>query len=98
YLSNSWLIRITSNGRYLLAPTLNGQVFVFHLATGQVTAVLRDHESLEVRDVKFHPFRKLLFTCSDDGMVKVYTQSSTTHGQKVDLGVTCDDTNSTGEV
>ncbi|KAI9474528.1 WD40-repeat-containing domain protein, partial [Coemansia mojavensis] len=44
YLSNSWLIRIASNGRYLLAPTLNGQVFVFHLATGQVTGILRDHE------------------------------------------------------
>ncbi|KAI9506887.1 WD40-repeat-containing domain protein, partial [Coemansia spiralis] len=43
YLSNSWLIRITSNGRYLLAPTLNGQVFAFNIATGQVTGILRDH-------------------------------------------------------
>ncbi|KAI8325369.1 WD40 repeat-like protein, partial [Martensiomyces pterosporus] len=44
YLSNSWLIRIAANGRYLLAPTLNGQVFVFNIATGQVTGILRDHD------------------------------------------------------
>ncbi|ORX74831.1 WD40 repeat-like protein [Linderina pennispora] len=72
YLSNSWLIRIASNGRYLLAPTLNGQVFAFHIATGKVTGILRDHDTIEVRDCKFHPSRKLLFTCSDDGTVKVY--------------------------
>ncbi|KAJ1902600.1 hypothetical protein LPJ81_003518 [Coemansia sp. IMI 209127] len=72
YLSNSWLIRITSNGRYLLAPTLNGQVFVFSIATGQVTGILRDHDTIEVRDCKFHPTKNLLFTCSDDGTVKTY--------------------------
>ncbi|KAJ1666527.1 hypothetical protein IW140_004626 [Coemansia sp. RSA 1813] len=72
YLSNSWLIRITSNGRYLLAPTLNGQVFVFSIATGHVTGILRDHDTIEVRDCKFHPTKNLLFTCSDDGTVKVY--------------------------
>ncbi|KAJ1724469.1 hypothetical protein LPJ53_001239 [Coemansia erecta] len=72
YLSNSWLIRIASNGRYVLAPTLNGQVFVFSLAGGQVTGILRDHETIEVRDCKFHPTKNLLFTCSDDGSVKVY--------------------------
>ncbi|KAJ2007288.1 hypothetical protein GGI04_000593 [Coemansia thaxteri] len=72
YLSNSWLIRLASNGRYILAPTLNGQVFVFSIATGQVTAVLRDHDTIEVRDCKFHPTKNLLFTCSDDGSVKAY--------------------------
>ncbi|KAJ1735454.1 hypothetical protein LPJ72_001856 [Coemansia sp. Benny D160-2] len=72
YMSNSWLIRITSNGRYLLAPTLNGQVFVFSIATGQVTGILRDHDTIEVRDCKFHPTKNLLFTCSDDGTVKAY--------------------------
>ncbi|OMJ24091.1 putative WD repeat-containing protein [Smittium culicis] len=44
YLSNSWLIRISSNGRYVLAPTYNGQVFVFHLATGKLASVLRGHQ------------------------------------------------------
>ncbi|KAJ2330958.1 hypothetical protein GGI00_003474, partial [Coemansia sp. RSA 2681] len=72
YLSNSWLIRLASNGRYILAPTLNGQVFVFSIATGQVTSVLRDHDTIEVRDCKFHPTKNLLFTCSDDGTVKAY--------------------------
>ncbi|KAJ2746248.1 hypothetical protein GGI20_001528 [Coemansia sp. BCRC 34301] len=72
YLSNSWLIRLTSNGRYILAPTLNGHVFVFSIATGQVTSVLRDHDTIEVRDCKFHPTKNLVFTCSDDGTVKAY--------------------------
>ncbi|KAJ2753642.1 hypothetical protein IWQ56_006590, partial [Coemansia nantahalensis] len=72
YLSNSWLIRIASNGRYIAAPTLNGQVFLFGIATGHVAGVLRDHDTIEVRDCKFHPTKNLLFTCSDDGSVKVY--------------------------
>ncbi|KAJ2137147.1 hypothetical protein IW136_003626 [Coemansia sp. RSA 678] len=82
YMSNSWLIRIASNGRYILAPTLNGQVFVFNIATGQVTGILRDHDTIEVRDCKFHPTKNLLFTCSDDGTVKVY-RSTTRPAQAV---------------
>ncbi|KAF7730101.1 hypothetical protein EC973_003047 [Apophysomyces ossiformis] len=73
YHSNSWLVKITSNGRYLLAPTIYGQVFVFNMLTGQATAVLKDHEDIEVRDTLFHPYRSLLFTSGDDGCVKVYT-------------------------
>ncbi|PVV01159.1 hypothetical protein BB560_004434 [Smittium megazygosporum] len=76
YLSNSWLIRISSNGNYVFAPTYNGQVFIFHIPSGKVTGILRDHQNIEVRDVKLHPFKKLLFTCSDDGVVFVYTQTS----------------------
>lgn len=72
YNSNSWLIKTTSNGRYILAPTFNGQVFVFNIATGEVTGVFRDHEEIEVRDVMFHPRKKLVFTCADDGSVRVY--------------------------
>ncbi|KAJ1928018.1 hypothetical protein IWQ60_002433 [Tieghemiomyces parasiticus] len=75
YLSNSWLIKITANGRYLLAPTLNGQVYVFHLATGAVTGVIKGHEEIEVRDVLFHPQRDLLFTSGDDGRVVVYSRN-----------------------
>ncbi|KAJ2724290.1 hypothetical protein GGI07_002063 [Coemansia sp. Benny D115] len=90
YLSNSWLIRIASNGRYILAPTLNGQVFVFSIATGQVTGILRDHDIIEVRDCKFHPTKNLLFTCSDDGTVKVYrstkrVESETPVAEDVDM-------------
>ncbi|KAG9303200.1 hypothetical protein G9A89_000735 [Geosiphon pyriformis] len=74
YHANSWLMKISSNGRYLTAPTMTGQVMVFNLRTGEVTSILRDHEEdLEVRDVIFHPWKPLLFTCADDGCVKVYT-------------------------
>ncbi|CAG8535931.1 10011_t:CDS:10 [Ambispora gerdemannii] len=87
YHANSWLMKISSNGRYLMAPTMTGQVMTFNLKTGKVSAILRDHEAtltyfdfhddftedLEVRDVIFHPWKPLLFTCADDGCVKVYT-------------------------
>ncbi|RKP39842.1 WD40-repeat-containing domain protein, partial [Dimargaris cristalligena] len=74
YMSNSWLMKVAANGRYLCAPTLNGQIFVFHLASGKLTAILRGHEEIEVRDVMFHPTRNLLFTSGDDGCVKVFSQ------------------------
>ncbi|KAI7886126.1 WD40 repeat-like protein [Lichtheimia hyalospora FSU 10163] len=73
YHANSWLVKITTNGRYLLAPTIYGQLFVFNMLTGQVTAVIKEHEDLEVRDVIFHPYRPLVFSSGDDGYVKVYT-------------------------
>ncbi|KAI9321404.1 WD40-repeat-containing domain protein [Dichotomocladium elegans] len=73
YHANSWLVKITSNGRYLLAPTIYGQVFVFNMSSGQLTAILKEHEDVEVRDVIFHPYRPLIFSCGDDGCVKAYT-------------------------
>ncbi|KAG0000618.1 hypothetical protein BGZ65_004212 [Modicella reniformis] len=73
YYSNAWLIKIASNGRYILAPTCTGEVFIYNLKTGQVTGILKDHDDVEVRDVIFHPTRPLLFTSADDGIVKVYT-------------------------
>jgi WD40 repeat protein len=59
------LVRIASNGRYIAAPTYQGGVFFFDIKTGNVTGMLNDHEELEVRDVIFHPTKKVLFTCSD---------------------------------
>ncbi|KAF9190347.1 hypothetical protein BGZ51_006786 [Haplosporangium sp. Z 767] len=73
YFSNAWLIKIASNGRYLMAPTCTGEVFIYNLKTGQVTGILKDHDDVEIRDVIFHPTRPLLFTSADDGQVKVYT-------------------------
>ncbi|CAO3679170.1 unnamed protein product [Umbelopsis vinacea] len=82
YHSNSWLVKVASNGRYLLAPTIYGQIFVFNLLSGQVSAILKDHEDLEVRDVLFHPYRPLIFSSGDDGYVKAYTYSETSlHSQ-----------------
>ncbi|KAF9156148.1 hypothetical protein BG015_007046 [Linnemannia schmuckeri] len=75
YFSNAWLIKISSNGRYLMAPTCTGEVFIYNLKTGQVTGVLKDHDDVEVRDVIFHPTRPLLLTSGDDGQVRVYTYS-----------------------
>lgn len=65
YRSNSWLSKVTSNGKYVLAGTFDGQVFIFDLASGDTTGILRDHESIEVRDILFHPGKKILFTSSD---------------------------------
>jgi hypothetical protein len=50
YHSNSWLVKVASNGRYLLAPTIYGQIFVFNLLSGQVSAILKDHEGKARRD------------------------------------------------
>ncbi|RUS12947.1 WD40-repeat-containing domain protein, partial [Endogone sp. FLAS-F59071] len=65
YFANSWLVKIASNGRYILAPTPYGQVFAYNMSTGEVAAILKDHQDLEVRDVLFHPYSPLLFTCGD---------------------------------
>ncbi|KAI8588512.1 WD40-repeat-containing domain protein [Geranomyces variabilis] len=73
YRSNSWLIKVASNGRHVLAPTYDGGVVVFNAKTGQATGVLRDHDSVEVRDALFSP-EGWIATCGDDGMVKVYLQ------------------------
>jgi hypothetical protein len=65
YHSNSWLIKIASNGRYIAAPTFHGEVFFFNIKTGTVSAILRDHEEMEIRDVLFHPYKPLFFSCAD---------------------------------
>ncbi|ORZ25855.1 WD40-repeat-containing domain protein [Absidia repens] len=82
YCSNSWLVKIATNGRYLLAPTIYGQVFVFNLLSGQLTAILKNHEDVEVRDVIFHPFAPLIFTSGDDGRVFAYTIASSEEDKK----------------
>ncbi|ORZ21568.1 WD40-repeat-containing domain protein [Absidia repens] len=76
YRANSWMVKISTNGRYIFAPTMEGQVFVFNLLTGQVTGIIKAHEDLEVRDVILHPFLPLMFSCGDDGVVNVYSCSN----------------------
>ncbi|KAI8364922.1 WD40-repeat-containing domain protein [Blakeslea trispora] len=76
YHSNSWLVKITSNGRYILAPTIYGQIFVFNIVTGNVSAIIKEHQDIEVRDVIFHPYQPYVFSCGDDGYVKVYSYST----------------------
>ncbi|KAJ3313086.1 hypothetical protein HDV04_002403 [Boothiomyces sp. JEL0838] len=45
YRSNSWLVKLATNGRYVAAPTYDGNIFLFHLLTGQVVGILRDHQA-----------------------------------------------------
>ncbi|KAI8052998.1 WD40-repeat-containing domain protein [Syncephalis plumigaleata] len=49
YHSNSWLVKIASNGRFILAPTLNGQVFLFDIRSGKMLMVLKDSEDGTVK-------------------------------------------------
>ncbi|KAI8375962.1 WD40-repeat-containing domain protein [Radiomyces spectabilis] len=84
YHANSWLVKITSNGRYILAPTIYGQIFVFNMQTGKVSAVMKEHDDVEVRDVILHPYRPLLFSSGDDGCVKVYTYKYTSEENAVE--------------
>jgi len=70
YHSNSWLIKVTSNGRYIVAPTYDGKLFIFNLKTGKLSGMLHYHEGVEVRDVIFHPHKPLLFSCSDGNYKK----------------------------
>jgi WD40 repeat protein len=65
YVSNSWLIKIRSNGRYLFAPTSNGKVFVWNLKTTKLAAILHDHADEEVRDLLLHDTKPYLFSCGD---------------------------------
>lgn len=44
YHANSWLIKITSNGRYLMAPTIYGQIYVFDMRNGNVSLVIKGHD------------------------------------------------------
>lgn len=43
YISNCWLVKFATNGRYLFAPTSDGRLFIFSIATGKVTAILHEH-------------------------------------------------------
>lgn len=73
YHANSWCINIACNQRYLVAPTVTGTLFFFCLKSGQVLSTYKEHQDVEIRDVVFHPSRKLLFSCGDDGKIAAYT-------------------------
>lgn len=72
YFSNSWYMRFDCNGRYVFGPACDGKVFVFALGSGQLCAMLCDHEEFEVRQVLLHPSKPLFITCGDDGNIFVY--------------------------
>lgn len=94
YKSNIWPVKMATNGRYILAPTSDGKIFIWNLLTGGLSGILSDHgmnfkyvvlkhktnDLLDygnaVRDVLFHPYKPLLFTCADDASINIYTQAA----------------------
>jgi len=78
YKANVWMLKINSNGRYILAPTTNGQVFVWNLRSAELVAILNDHSDREVRTILLHPSRKLMLSCGDDSVVYIYSQPEAT--------------------
>jgi len=71
------MMKINSNNRYLLAPTIDGKFFCWNLKTGQTTATLGDHGEAEMRVCLFHPFEKYFLTGGDDNElgIRIYKQN-----------------------
>ncbi|KAL6073692.1 SH3 and multiple ankyrin repeat domains protein 1 isoform X1, variant 2 [Balamuthia mandrillaris] len=74
YKANSWPVRVASNGVYIAAPSVQGEVFIWHLKTGRLNCILAFHEDRECRDVTFHPTRPIVVSCCDDSTAKIYIQ------------------------
>ena len=45
YRSNIWMLKLATNGRYVLSPTTEGKVFVWNLRSAELVAILNDHGS-----------------------------------------------------
>ena len=59
YQSNVWLMKLNSNGRYVLSPTTDGRVFVWNVRTKEIVAILNDHGSMFL----FSFFFQIYFNC-----------------------------------
>lgn len=55
------------------------QVYVYHVGSAKVVAVLSGH-SVNVRDMAYDPTRNLLATCSFDKTVKVWGEAGAAAG------------------
>eukprot|EP01121_Diplochlamys_sp_Union-15-3_P003214 TRINITY_DN1306_c0_g1_i4.p1 TRINITY_DN1306_c0_g1~~TRINITY_DN1306_c0_g1_i4.p1 ORF type:complete len:216 (+),score=25.07 TRINITY_DN1306_c0_g1_i4:43-690(+) len=89
YSANSWPVKISSNGRYICAPTADGRVFMWNIRTCNLVGVLADHvSSASIRDCSFHPYRKWFLTCGDDGLVCIYTEKKDNMNASQTLEVT----------
>eukprot|EP01134_Creolimax_fragrantissima_P008429 CFRG8429T1 len=71
YHTPIYLCRLGSNGRYLLAPSVTGSIFVWSIATGEKVAILPAGSS-PARDFIFHHRQPLLICSSDDGFVRLW--------------------------
>jgi len=81
YDANTWIMRFASNGRYLVAPTAVGKVFIWNIRSKQVVGILEDHNQ-DVRDILYFPGRKMMLTCADDSKVNIYVQSDESEESK----------------
>lgn len=64
FQANRWQLQPTPNGRYVVAPTIEGKIFVWNLKSSTLVTILKDHIG-EVRDILFHPTERFLFTAGD---------------------------------
>jgi hypothetical protein len=58
YDSNYPMARIATNGRYLVAPTSRGKVFIWNINSGALTAVLSDRRNASFFST--HTYSKLI--------------------------------------
>ena len=49
------------------------------MLSGQITAIIKEHQNMEVRDVIFHPYRPLIFSCGDGKKCYMYILLLTTN-------------------
>lgn len=86
--ANLWLTKFATNGRYIVAPTSVGKIFVWNLQTNNLVGVMKNHEA-EVREIVFHPFKPLLLSCGDESKINIYEPS--TKEEDVDVDIENDD-------
>jgi len=73
YFANVYMCKLATNGYYVAAPTVQNSVFVWNILTGALVAIIKGGSTeKEIRDIKFHPSKKLMFVSGDDGCVKIY--------------------------
>jgi len=74
YHSNMWLVKVSTNGRYILAPGSDGKIFIWNLKSNEKVAVIDTKGGSVVREIMFHPSRNLMFACAEDSFIHVYEQ------------------------
>ncbi|KAK4524062.1 hypothetical protein GAYE_SCF01G1961 [Galdieria yellowstonensis] len=76
YYSNIWPCRLASQGRYVASGSIHGDIFVWHLSSGKLTAKLKGFDARKaIRTILFHPTKALLVTGGDDEYIHVWHQA-----------------------
>jgi len=74
YFANIWLMKFTSNGRYLISASTGGNIFVWNLRSKELVAIITEHNHSELptRDICIHPTKSQLVVCGEDSFVYVF--------------------------